>query len=114
MLVVAFVAYKFKDSTFKIENLRVANFLFILVFVGAIAQVPRGYSYESLIEKGLSPYILSIEYGTNYLPSNFGWGVYPETVQCWDIPDCKVEDKNVEPNDYFGTIIFYPDGVSGN
>ena len=114
MLVVAFVAFKFKDSTFKIENLKVTNLLFILVFVGSIAQVPRGYSYESLIEKRLSPYILSIEYGTNYFPSNFGWGVYPETVQCWDIPNCKVEDKDVEPKDYFGTIIFYPDGISGN
>ena len=88
--------------------------MFILVFVGSVAQVPRGYSYESLIEKGLSPYILSIEYGTNYFPSSFGWGVYPETVQCWDIPNCKVEDKDVEPKDYFGTIIFYPDGISGN
>ena len=30
MLVVAFVAFKFKDSTFKIENLKVTNLLFIL------------------------------------------------------------------------------------
>ena len=36
-------------------------------------------------------------------------------VQCWDVPDCKVEDKNVEPSEYyFGYTIYYPDGVTGN
>ena len=49
-----------------------------------------------------------------YLVSMDG-GFYPETVQCWNVPDCKVEDKNVEPSEYyFGYTIYYPDGVTGN
>ena len=114
MLVIAFVAYKYKDSEFKLENQKIVNYLFLIVFVSSIAQIPRGYSYESFINLKYKPYILSIEYGTSYLQSNYGWGVYPETVQCWDIPNCKVEDKDVEPSIYFGHTIYYPDGLSGN
>ncbi len=114
MLVIAFVAYKYKDSEFKLENQKIVNYLFLIVFVSSIAQIPRGYSYESFVNLKYKPYILSIEYGTSYLQSNYGWGVYPETVQCWDIPNCKVEDKDVEPSIYFGHTIYYPDGLSGN
>ena len=115
MLVISFIAFKFKDSIFKIEKLKIVHYLFILVFIGSVAQIPRGYSYDSLIELKLQPYVLPIEYGTTYLPSEYGWGVFPETVQCWDVPDCKVEDKNVEPSEYyFGYTIYYPDGVTGN
>ncbi len=57
---------------------------------------------------------LNIEYNTEYFQSNYGWGVYPSTVQCWDVPECKVEDKNVKPYEYLGKTIFYGDGVSGN
>ena len=57
---------------------------------------------------------LNIEYNTEYFQSNYGWGVYPSTVQCWDVPDCKVVDKNVQPYEYLGKTIFYGDGVSGN
>ena len=115
MLVISFIAFKFKDSIFKIEKLKIVHYLFILVFIGSVAQIPRGYSYDSLIELKLQPYVLPIEYGTAYLPSEYGWGVFPETVQCWDVPDCKVEDKNVEPSEYyFGYTIYYPDGVTGN
>ena len=115
MLVISFIAFKFKDSVFKIEKLKIVHYLFILVFIGSVAQIPRGYSYESLIELKLQSFVLPIEYGTTYLPSEYGWGVFPETVQCWDIPDCKVEDKNVAPSKYyFGYTIFYPDGVTGN
>ena len=115
MLVISFIAFKFKDSIFKIEKLKIVHYLFILVFIGSVAQIPRGYSYDSLIELKLQPYVLPIEYGTTYLPSEYGWGVFPETVQCWNVPDCKVEDKNVEPSEYyFGYTIYYPDGVTGN
>tara|TARA_B100001057_G_C22808628_1_gene934493 strand:- start:149 stop:1477 length:1329 start_codon:yes stop_codon:yes gene_type:complete len=115
MLVISFIAFKFKDSIFKLQKLKIVHYLFILVFIGSVAQVPRGYSYDSLIELKLESYILPIKYETTYLPSKYGWGVYPETVQCWDVPDCKVEDKNVKPSEYyFGYTIYYPDGVTGN
>lgn len=115
MLLISFIAFKFKDSIFKIEKLKIAHYLFILIFIGSVAQIPRGYSYDSLFELKFQPYVLPIEYGTTYLPSYYGWGVFPETVQCWDVPDCKVEDKNVKPSEYyFGYTIYYPDGVTGN
>ena len=132
MLLISFIAFKYRDSIFKVEKLKIINYLFLIVFIGSVAQVPRGYSYESLIELKLQPYYLPIEYGATYLPSKYGWGVIPKVtsenpqcgdepdkpncnVQCWDVPDCKVEDKNVEPSEYyFGYTIYYPDGVTGN
>jgi hypothetical protein len=132
MLVLCFIAYKYRDSKFKVEKLKIVHYLFLLVFIGSVAQVPRGYSYDSLIELKLQPFYLPIEYGATYVPSKYGWGVIPKVtpenpqcgdepnrpncnVQCWDVPDCKVEDKNVEPSEYyFGYTIYYPDGLTGN
>ena len=42
-------------------------------------------------------------------------GVYPDTkYECWDIPECKIEDKDVEPRSYLNGIMFLPDGETGN
>ena len=86
----------------------------ITVFVFSLAQIPRFYSYEAMFSNQLYFESLQIEYNAEYFESSNGWGVYPSTVQCWDIPDCKVEEKDVQPQEYFGYTIFYPDGVSGN
>ena len=71
---ISFIAFKYRDSIFKVEKLKIINYLFLIVFIGSVAQVPRGYSYESLIELKLQPYYLPIEYGATYLPSKYGWG----------------------------------------
>ena len=81
MLLISFIAFKYRDSIFKVEKLKIINYLFLIVFISSVAQVPRGYSYESLIELKLQPYYLPIEYGATYLPSKYGWRVIPKLLQ---------------------------------
>ena len=112
LLIVATIAYYY--SKYEIRFDKRIQYIVITVFVFSLAQIPRFYSYEAMFSNQLYFESLQIEYNAEYFESSNGWGVYPSTVQCWDVSDCKVEEKDVEPYDYFGTVIFYPDGVSGN
>ena len=50
-----------------------------------------------------------------YSDSDSGFGVYPtENILCWDVKNCKMKDKKVDPFKYLHTTIYYPDGVSGD
>ena len=84
----------------------------ITVFVFSLAQIPRFYSYEAMFNNKLSFESLQIEYNAEYFESSNGWGVYPQLFSVGMYPDCKVEEKDVQPQDYFGYTIFYPDNVS--
>ena len=112
LLIVVTIAYYY--SKYEIKFDKRIKYLVITLFVFSLAQIPRFYSYEAMYNNKLSFESLQIEYDAEYFESSNGWGVYPSTVQCWDIPDCKVEEKDVQPQEYFGYTIFYPDGVSGN
>ena len=97
LLVISYIGFLYKDSELRIHNQKIISSTFILVFIFSLIQIPRSYSYESLLSLKFAPYVLPIDYGTTYNQSEYGWGVYPDTVQCWDIPECKIEDKDVEP-----------------
>ena len=112
LLIVASIAYYFSYYELNISS-RIQN-VAIIIFIFSLAQIPRFYSYQEMFLNRLNIDELNIEYNTEYFQSNYGWGVYPSTVQCWDVPECKVEDKNVQPYEYLGKTIFYGDGVSGN
>ena len=112
LLIVATIAYYY--SKYEIRFDKRIQYIVITVFVFSLAQIPRFYSYEAMFSNQLYFESLQIEYNAEYFESSNGWGVYPSTVQCWDVSDCKVEEKDVEPYNYFGYTIFYPDNVSGN
>ncbi len=112
LLIVASIAYYFSYYELNISP-RIQN-VAIIIFIFSLAQIPRFYSYQEMFLNRLNIDELNIEYNTEYFQSNYGWGVYPSTVQCWDVPECKVEDKNVQPYEYLGKTIFYGDDVSGN
>jgi len=114
LLVISYIGFLYKDSELRIHNQKIISSTFILVFIFSLIQIPRSYSYESLLSLKFAPYVLPIDYGTAYNQSEYGWGVYPDTVQCWDIPECKIEDKDVEPRNYLNGIMFLPDGETGN
>ena len=113
LLVISYIGFLYKDSELRIHNQKIISSTFILVFIFSLIQIPRSYSYESLLSLKFAPYVLPIDYGTTYNQSEYGC-VYPDTVQCWDIPECKIEDKDVEPRSYLNGIMFLPDGETGN
>lgn len=113
LLFFAYIALIYSDREIRKEVILTKVILFI--FVLSLIQVPRFYSYQSFIASKMSLVEISINYDdTEYFDSEYGWGVYPSSVQCWDKEDCKVKDKDVSPYEYFYTVIFYPDGVSGD
>lgn len=114
LLIVSFISIKFASRSLNKPNL-IANTMFILL-IFSVVQTPRLYSYQALLDSNFGIEELEIDYeNIDYDESTYGWGVFPvSSVQCWDIADCKVEDKDVEPFKYLHTIIFYPDNVGGN
>ena len=113
LLFFAYIALIYSDREMRKEVILTKVMLFI--FVLSLIQVPRFYSYESFLTSKMALIEININYDdTEYFDSEYGWGVYPSSVQCWDKEDCKVKDKDVSPYKYFYTVIFYPDGVSGD
>ena len=113
LLLVTFIALIYSNKHIIKEDL-LTKFMAV-IFLLTLLQVPRFYSYESFLSSNFELVEININYeDTEYFVSEYGWGVYPSSVQCWDKEDCKVKDKNVSPQDYLYTTIFFPDGVSGD
>ena len=112
LLIVATIAYYYSKHEIRFDKR--FKYIVITVLVFSLAQIPRFYSYEAMYTSKLSFESLQIEYNADYFESSNGWGVYASKDLCWDIPDCKVVEKDVKPYEYFGYTIFYPDNVSGN
>jgi len=113
LLLVTFIALIYSNKHIIKEDL-LTKFMAV-IFLLTLLQVPRFYSYESFLSSNFELVEININYDdTEYFVSEYGWGVYPSSVQCWDKEDCKVKDKNVFPKDYLYTTIFFPDGVSGD
>ena len=75
LLVISYIGFLYKDSELRIHNQKIISSTFILVFIFSLIQIPRSYSYESLLSLKFAPYVLPIDYGTTYNQSEYGWGV---------------------------------------
>jgi hypothetical protein len=111
-IITSYIAFLFKDRQPRYSS-KIFKKIFVIIFILTLIQLPRGYSYNSMISENFTFTAIQItkDKGT-YFESKYGWGIYPDNILCWDEYDCKVIDKDVEPFKYLHTIIYYPDGIA--
>tara|TARA_Y100000389_G_C17422738_1_gene497694 strand:- start:901 stop:1521 length:621 start_codon:yes stop_codon:yes gene_type:complete len=113
-ILTSYLAFLFKDRELS-YNTKLFQRVTIGIFILTLIQLPRGYSYNSIVSENfaLTPIEITKDKGEYYESEN-GWGIYPRNILCWDEYDCKVTDKDVEPFKFLHTIIYYPDGIASD
>jgi hypothetical protein len=113
-ILTSYIAFLFKDRELS-YNTKSFQKITVVIFILTLIQLPRGYSYNSMISENFALTAIEITKDKGeYYESENGWGIYPRNILCWDELDCKVTDKNVEPFKYLHTIIYYPDGIASD